>query len=257
MLQKTLILVCLGTTLAACASGRNISISMKKAHGFVWKCEKSDNFVYYFEPQTPAERDIKKIKATMERERSAVEALLGATSRLKIDVFIVDSLKRMNDLVGAERHAWASGATIGATYGDDGIRRIGAHEILHCLALELWGESSGLWATEGLAVYSEDHWRGIPLHPLAKWLLEKRHLLQISTLTESDSWKTNMITYPQCGSFVKFIYERYGMVIMKDIYLNGIQEAGKRMGKTLPELEKEWLAELAKVDASTVQYQVQ
>ena len=208
---------------------------MKKAKGFVWKSEKSANFVFYFEPQTPAERDIEKIKANMEKERSAAETLLGATSRLEIDVFLVDSLKRMKDLVGAERHAWASSATIGATYGDDGIRRIGAHEILHCLALELWGESSGLWANEGLAVYSEDHWRGIPLHLVAKWLLDKGYLLPMSVLTESDVWKTNMFTYPQCGSFVKFIYERYGMVIMKDIYLTRIQEAGKRMGKTPPE----------------------
>jgi hypothetical protein len=191
---------------------------MEKAWGFVWKSEKSANFVFYFEPQTPAESDIEKIKASM--ERSGVEALLGATSRLKIDVFLVDSLKRMKDLVGAERHAWASGATIGATYGGDGIRRIDAHEILHCLALELWGESSGLWANEGLAVYSEDRWRSIPLHLVAKWLLDKGYLLPMSTLTESDAWKTNMITYPQCGSFVKFIYERYGVVIMKDIYLN-------------------------------------
>ena len=137
-MRKALILVWLGTTLAACASGRNVSISMKKAKGFVWKSEKSANFVFYFEPRSPAERDIEKIKASMERERSAVEALLGAASRLEINVFLVDSPKRM-----------------------------------------------------------------------------------------------------------------------KDIYLNGIQEAGKRMGKTLPVLEKEWLAELAKVDASAVQYQVQ
>ena len=169
-------------------------------------------------PRTPAARDIEKIKTNMEKERSAVEALLGATSRQKLDVFLVDSLKRMKELVGSERHSWASDTIIGATYGDDGIRRVGAHEILHCLALKLWGRPSGLWASEGLAVYSEDEWRDIPLHLLAKWLLDKGQLLPMSTLTNSDSWKTNMITYPQCGSFVKFIYERYGMAV---IYLIG------------------------------------
>ena len=36
-----------------------------------------------------------------------------------------------------------------------------------------------------------------------------------------------------------------------------VQEAGKQMRKTLPDLEKEWLAEVAKFDASAVQYQLQ
>jgi hypothetical protein len=230
---------------------------MKKAPGFVWKSDKSQNFVYYFEAHSPAERDIENIKTNMEKERSTVEKVLGAVSRQKLEVFLVDSLKRMKELVGSERHAWANDTVIGATYGDEGIRRVGAHEIFHCLALKLWGKASGLWVSEGLAVYSEDQWRGIPLHLLAKWLLDHQKLLPMTTLTNSDSWKTSMITYPQCGSFVKFIYEKYGMAVMKDIYLNGIHVAGKRKGKSLPELEKEWLAELAKFDASGVNYQVQ
>jgi hypothetical protein len=252
-----LILVCLCAAFASVGSASNVTKFMKNAPGFVWKTEKSKSFVFYYEARTPAARDIEKIKTNMEKERSAVEALLGATSRQKLDVFLVDSLKRMKELVGSERHAWASDTVIGATYGDDRIRRVGAHEILHCLALKLWGRPSGLWASEGLAVYSEDEWRDIPLHLLAKWLLDKGQLLPMSTLTNSDSWKTNMITYPQCGSFVKFIYERYGMAVMKDFYLKGIQKAGKQMGKTLPDLEKEWLAEVAKFDASAVQYQLQ
>jgi len=257
LLRKMLILVCLCAAFASVGSASNVTKFMKNAPGFVWKTEKSKSFVFYYEARTPAARDIEKIKTNMEKERSAVEALLGATSRQKLDVFLVDSLKRMKELVGSERHAWASDTVIGATYGDDRIRRVGAHEILHCLALKLWGRPSGLWASEGLAVYSEDEWRDIPLHLLAKWLLDKGQLLPMSTLTNSDSWKTNMITYPQCGSFVKFIYERYGMAVMKDFYLKGIQKAGKQMGKTLPDLEKEWLAEVAKFDASAVQYQLQ
>jgi len=230
---------------------------MKKAHGFKWKSETSDYFTYYFELRSPAERDIEEIRITMEKERSKVERLLGAESQQKLDVFLVDSLERMKDLTGFEMHAWANGTAIGAAYGDNGIRRIGSHEILHHLGLKLWGESSGLWINEGLAVYSENHWRGYDLHLLAKWLHDNGHLLPVRTLTANDTWQTSMITYPQCGSFVKFIWEKYGSTVVKDIWQNGVDKACSRMGKSITELEQEWLTELAEIDAGEVEYQVQ
>ena len=43
---------------------------------------------------------------------------------------------------------------------------------------------------------------------------------------------------------------------MKDFWRNGIKSASNKIGKNLAGLEEEWLMELARLDASTVQYQV-
>jgi hypothetical protein len=257
-LLRTFLLVLLGTTFALTTTAANLdSESLKKTPGFVWKSDNSNCFVYYFEPQTPAERDIEKIKAVMEESRASLKKLIGGSSQQKIDVFIVDSRKRMKELTGFEMNAWTIGIVQGVVYNDR-IRAIGAHETCHFLAAQLWGKPSGLWANEGLAVYSDNNWQGIPLHLVAKRLLDAGQLLPLKTLTHNKFPKNaDMITYPQSGSFVKFIYEKYGMNVMKDLWCNGIKSSGKPIEKTLPELEKEWLEELAKFDASAISYRVQ
>jgi hypothetical protein len=237
-------------------SNRFTSAGLKKADGFSWKSASSKNFIYYFEAESPAERDIDKIISTMERGRSKAEALLKGSRQLKIELFLVDSRERMKKLIGNETNAWANGTVQGSVYNDK-IKAIGAHETLHCLALALWGKTEALWINEGLAVYSDDQWNGLDLHSVARWLFDQKKLLSIGALVDARNWKNqDMVTYPQSGSLVKFICENYGIEAVREFWQKGTDQGLRHIGRSLSELEKDWQLELAKHDATSIHYQV-
>jgi hypothetical protein len=239
--------------------------SLKNKKGFTWIPKSSTNFNYYFEAGSPAERDFDKISAWMEKSRARVEKILGGSFGEKTESFLVDSRARMKQLVGEEGNGFAFGSHnpstsklefVTAMIYSDTIKAIGAHETCHTLAYLLWGKPRGAWLNEGLAVYSDDQWRGLPLHPVAKVLLDKGELLPIADFLE-DSWTKkypDMITYPELGSFVKFLYEKYGLDAVKNLWQHGARNADSAFGKNIATLEAEWRAELAKVDASSIQY---
>lgn len=247
------------------AFGTPTAKSLKNKKGFTWISKSSVNFNYYFEPGTPAERDYERISERMEKSHASLEKLLGGSFGEKTESFIVDSRARMKQLIGEEGNGFAFGSVNPATskteyvtamvYSDT-IKAVGAHETCHALAHLLWGKPRGLWLDEGLAVYSDDQWNGLPLHPVAKVLLDKGHLLPIGDLLD-DNWikkYPDMVTYPELGSFVKFLYEKYGLDAVKNLWQHGAKNAESAFGKNISALETEWRTELAKVDASSIRY---
>jgi len=260
------ILICfIAISTAGLSFGTPTAKSLKNKKGFTWISKSSANFNYYFESGTPADRDFDKICAWMEKSRANVERLLGGSFGGKTESFIVDSRARMKQLVGEEGNGFAFGSKNSDTsklefvtamvYGD-AIKGIGAHETCHSLAHLLWGKPHGLWMDEGLAVYSDDQWYGHPLHAVAKVLVDKGKLLPVADLL-NDNWikkYPDMVTYPELGSFVKFLYEKYGLDAVKNLWQHGAKNADSAFGKNIVALETEWRAELAKVDASSIQY---
>jgi hypothetical protein len=95
------------------------SKALKNTDGFSWKSASSKHFAYYLEAKSPAERGIEIIKAFTENGRSRTENLLGAGSKLKIELFLVDSHKRMKEMTGGyESNAWANGTLQASVYND-------------------------------------------------------------------------------------------------------------------------------------------
>ena len=56
-----------------------------------------------------------------------------------------------------------------------------------------------------------------------------------------------MVTYPEAGSFVKFLYERYGVNSIKTVWQKGSHSIPGAFGKNLSQLEQEWYST---IDAS-------
>jgi hypothetical protein len=57
----------------------------------------------------------------------------------------------------------------------------------------------------------------------------------------------DVVTYPELGSFVKFVYEKHGREVVREMWRHGVPG-------NLNELEEEWLAELAKAEPKSVNY---
>lgn len=232
--------------------------ALRSRKGFQWKVDHSANYDYYYEPSSPAERDIVKIKRIMERERAHILALLGTEQAdFRTQAFIVDSQSRMKELSHQDIDGWAIGTVFAFVYGDT-IQALGAHEETHLLSQRLWGTTPAQWLNEGLAVYSDDNWQGHPLHAVCKQLRTQGKLIPLSSLVNDHKWAASYqtsVTYPEVGSFVKFLYERYSMNAVKTVWQQGANKIPDAFGKSLPQLEQEWYSTIDASDASSFVYQ--
>ncbi|MEW6738071.1 MAG: hypothetical protein AB1489_42745, partial [Acidobacteriota bacterium] len=209
--------------------------------GFTWNTDSTNNLKLYFEPNTPAEQRINELKKNAEQSFARVLQLLGEqTYRHQVNVFIVDSRSRMKALVGREVNGSANPEinTIFYVFGNN-INASGSHEFCHVLAVNSWGKAE-IWINEGLAVYSDDNWHGYKLHELSKHLLLKGELIPLEKIVKDFRKYPTLITYPESGSFVKFLCEEYGMNKVKEMWKKGASHIPKIFDKSLKELEKEW-----------------
>lgn len=60
-----------------------------------------------------------------------------------------------------------------------------------------------------------------------------------------------MVTYPEAGSFMKFLYERYGRDAVKALWTQGAESIPKVFGESLTQLESEWFAVINSTSGAT------
>jgi len=230
---------------------------LKNAKGFTWITKSTPHYDLFVDSGTLAEREIGQLEREMEDSLPGLQKLLGGPLKARLQAFVVSSEPRMNKLMGggglSTGFAW--GTIITMVYQQD-LRDMGIHETCHNMARFLWGNSHAAWVNEGLAVYSENNWRGVPLHQLAKWLLDRHKIIPLNdVIAEGLHQKFNdMVTYPELGSFLKFVYETYGLDSVKVLWRRGAKGARKAFGKPLDAVEQEWLAALSQIDATSVHY---
>jgi hypothetical protein len=135
------------------------------------------------------------------------------------------------------------------------INASGSHELMHVMANNTWGMKPKPWLNEGFATYSDDRWHGYGLHDLSKFLLLERKLIPLEKLIDDFRGHNDMISYPQAGSFVKFLYETYGSEKVKQLWAKGsAKDLARILGHDVTSLEKAWHQKLIEADASRVQY---
>jgi hypothetical protein len=229
------------------------SETLRTRHGFHWSIEHSSHFDYYFEPGSPAALDIARIEVRFENDYSHIVSLLGGKQvNFHMDAFIVDSRARMKQLCGHESNGLGVGKVFLFVYGDS-IKALGAHEPTHLLSQFVWGTPNRVWLTEGLAVYADDEWQGRSLHGICRQLDIDQKLMPISALFDDRRFRqsSEMVTYPEAGSFIKFLYERYGVEAVRSLWMNGAESIPRVFGKSLAQLESEWLALINSTTAET------
>lgn len=222
----------------------------KKAKGFHWRHHAGSAFDLYYEPGSTAERDLDKLKDRLENATQRIATLLGVQPSLRFQAYVVENRERMKDLFGRPSNGWALGDSALMIHHPRGSA-VSAHEPCHVWSMRAWGRPKGSWINEGLAVYSDDQWHGHPLHHLAKWLADHGKLAPMADLTRKG-WHgrySDMITYPQLGSFTKFVFEKHGRDQVKQLWKKG-------PGPGLAQLEQEWQAAFAPLDATGINYKL-
>ncbi len=234
----------------------NTNASINK-ESFVWKSDTTDKVIFYYEQGSSAEKKIEGIKKTT---LSDINKLLTIIHVDKYDnqliYFLVESRKRMKELIGDEINAGAIPRqnAVYAVYGE--VNATGMHEFNHIIVHNLWGNPSSKWMSEGFAVYSDDNWYSYNLHPLSKYLLEKNKIISLKLLSENFNSYDDRISYPLSGSFVKYIIEKYGYEKFRELWEEGDDAFAKIYERSLSELEKEWIEEIKKSNSSDIDYKL-
>lgn len=223
---------------------------------FVWKNYDTQNFRIYVEENSFAEENVESLKNKMEEIRTKTLLFMGESFYpKKTFAFLLSSRERMKILTGNEFNglAFPSLQTVFMVYSPT-IKAVGNHEPFHLFAWNLWKSPKLDFISEGMAVYSDDKWHSYPLHPLAKYLKDNGKLISFKILAKDFKKNDDLITYPQSGSFLKFLSEKYGKEKIKEIWRKGEKNFRKIYSKDLETLEKEWLDFLDKQDASKIKY---
>lgn len=135
--------------------------------------------------------------------------------------------------------------------GRDGVA---AHEMTHVIASVTLSPSHVKILSEGLAVYMDDYWRNnlhdiTDLHVWADLYLNNSELPSVNDLIHHWDDYESYMTYPVSGSYVKFIFERYGYEKFMNLYLHAdkhnIDELTANIyGISIDSLEAQWHHEI-------------
>lgn len=256
MLPKILLII---LTLAGGALAVPSAESLLAKKGFAWKLRATAHMNLRYESGSYAEARIDKLAQHQERAFARNVSLLGVDRyETKTDVFVVESLARMKALVGEETDGIAFPSTNVAVFiYSESIDASGAHELMHVMAVNVWGKGPKLWLMEGLAVYADDEWHRYPLHNLSNFLRQQNKLIALEDLISDFDEYDDMITYPQSASFVKFIYERYGREKLRELWQKGsAKNIRKAMGKEIEALETEWREHISRTNIGGIKYEI-
>lgn len=108
------------------------------------------------------------------------------------------------------------------------------------------------WINEGLAVAYDGQVLEYELHALAHHLLQQDQLSSLQELTDGFARMPNWRSYPAAGSFVKFLYDQYGLATVRKIWDAGASAIESATGVSMDEIELAWLGVVRMADSEGI-----
>ncbi len=130
-----------------------------------------------------------------------------------------------------------------------------SHELFHVISTRYWGRCEP-WLAEGMAVACDDAWFDQDLHGLAHHLRMQGRLRPLKELLTDFGRADTLITYPEAGSFAKFLLARGGRERMKALWQRGSGNLEAIYGESLASLEHAWLAEVDRAPTHGIVYAI-
>jgi hypothetical protein len=213
--------------------------------GFHWKCNQTPHFLLCYQPGSESEHSVKDLEIIAEQDRDTVLQMIGVPEYgPRIYTFFVSSRRQLRRLIGFYGDGRSRPVQHAMFYVINGPRTL-AHEMTHEITTNLWGAAQ-TWIEEGLAVYTTE----FPiLDGDVRSYYAAHRLLPLAQLVNAN-WDSSMyspdITYTELGSFVKYLDKKYGMKQIEQVWRGGADSIPQVFGKTLAELEQDWLETLSK-----------
>ncbi len=219
-------------------------------HAEEWQSYESEHFIFYYQEGCLTQDEITALAQNQEGLFSRITDLLQIEYTGKITYYLYGKREDFEGIPGA----YTAGSEIHylcifcVDFCKNGLND--AHEMTHALANQI-GSQFGLIA-EGLAIYVEDYViNGENLHGIVKILYTENRLTSLEDLLE-DFWSDILFNYDIAGSFAAFLIEKYGMEKFKELYCKplGFFSFLEVYGKSLEDLEKEWIQVIQKSEVT-------
>jgi len=233
-------------------STRKITIDQILDNGTNWKKVNHDEKTIYYIDKSETSSNISEISQKTIKGINQAKKYLGEEYLRPINIVTVDNFEEIEKILNKKTsgHAFPQNDLVVEISGVSET----CHEKFHVLSINKWGSTKS-WLSEGAAVSCDGEWWGTELHELANYLLENKKLIPINKLTKSNKSflkENNLFSYPQSGSMVQFIEEKYGREKLLHLWKSG--DFQKSIGKSNIEFESEWQKEIKNYSTSGIDY---
>ncbi|MCX6167919.1 MAG: hypothetical protein NTX65_01145 [Ignavibacteriales bacterium] len=150
------------------------------------------------------------------------------TDKQKIDSYIFSNRDQKRELLGSGNadiaKPWLNQIYLNFSNYEGSLK----HELAHVIAARSGknilkvAENFNPSMIEGFAMAFEDNYNGNPVHYMAKLANQAGYKISIEKLFEGLNFfsKNSSISYIYCGSFIKYLVDKYGVEKIKTLYSN-------------------------------------
>jgi hypothetical protein len=239
---------------AAAGAGGCNSLYWPTAPDANWTVHDTTRFSFYARPGSFCETAVHALGEVVEDQYDHAIAALGLQPSGRISIFLYNSRSELTPPLPSD-HSGVAFPRTGAVHAvcvpplDDNLRSLLTHEVNHVIVGQGLGTAGTSFMNEGLAsaITSERLW---PIGPsfLYSWTRSRRNQLpSIATIADDARWSSSSEThYKTSASFLAWLLERYGRERLRQVYYarsdEFFQRAESAYGKTLEQLEGEWLS---------------
>ena len=200
--------------------------------GFHWKCAALPHIDFCFPEDMAADPEITTARRDLELILAKTLSFGGAGEYApRVHIFLTESYSRVREFIGS----YAAGASVPTDHVvvfANGHPEALAHELHHEVFTHLWGRSEH-WIAEGFAAYAAEP---TEVDNQFHQLVARNKSLPLEWMVNSY-WNASMyssgIIYPEVGSFVKFLKERYGVNRLRQLWRGGAQSIPKVLHQSL------------------------
>lgn len=209
---------------------------------------------------TAAYRDLPDLQMLVETAVQEASRQLNEEPEEKLDIFLVDRV------IGQGGYAGSSIVLsyLDRQYAGSGLYETLVHESAHIIDQQIAPQRITLLA-EGTAVWvAGGHYKPENLDQRSAALVANGQYVPLAALADNFYPVQHEIGYLEAGGLVKYLVDTYGWSLYRDFYgnvtLKNTDLSSEAMnqgfqtyyGKTLAEMESEWLAYLAQIEVSEI-----
>jgi len=221
-----------------------------------WLKTESMHYFIYYRPGSPASENIEKICKELDSCFSDVLNQLQVNFTAKVHYYLYnsrDDIKRntRRDYYGFAPEEFECAAQIYASKS----AKLDAHETVHVIVYNTIGVSKLDFLEEGFAeaiahAHDEESAGKLSLHEQTEMLLYWDKLFSSEILANNNrfreiSYSKGSDLYTECGSFVRYLIDQYGLDKFKFLLPRASEDNYKKVfqeiyGKSIDDFEKEW-----------------
>ncbi len=224
---------------------------------FKWVVDSSSSRItIYYQTDSWVSSRMEIVKQKMLKQIDSVQSFMQINPyNPRINLFIVDTRKQMKDLIGWETNgtAFYKHNILTGVASEKSNAIFANHELFHLIAMNIWGVPE-TWLNEGMAIYADNNWYGYDLYQLTNYLMINNRYVPLEKLIKEFRNVDSMLSYPLMGSFTRYLNETYGREMVIHIWKGKSKQLEKLTGKSLAELEKDWLAKIKTSNYQNIKY---